>query len=180
MCSFPHKVDHAHLIPVAVAGCCQHLVLQPASMCPRPSCGVPLSPPQECGDWRWTSQAGKQQQGWTAAQCGSQPLKSDLPEEQRKFFFVFAVCFTSLDSKTNAMRQTKQFLDINYSDESCLKLRADPSQHFALGPSVSLIQSEQLFGAEAYFSPRLHQEYLNKCCTSATWKQRRETLLLIM
>lgn len=53
-------------------------------------------------------------------------------------FFVFAVCFMSSDSKTDVMRQTKQILDLNYSDESCLKLKSDASEHFALWPIIFL------------------------------------------
>lgn len=79
------------------------------------------------------------------------PLNSNLQEgPKREFFFVFAVCFMSSDSKTEEFRQTKQFLDINYSDECCLKLKSclrcsagDASEHFTtllFVPSFSLIQ----------------------------------------
>lgn len=51
---------------------------------------------------------------------------------------MFAVCFVSSESKTDVFRQPEQFLDINYSDECCLKLKSclrcsagDTSEHFA-------------------------------------------------
>lgn len=109
----------------------------------------------ERADWRQTSKTGKQQQRWTGRMSspgrwediltgavGSGRARLTFRTRLYRLiffvFFVFAVCFMSSDSKTDVMRQTKQFLDLNYSDESCLKLESDASEHFALWPITFL------------------------------------------